>query len=142
MDYPSSLAGTVLSLDVMDISGETQRDISHNIVKTRLNSDGTQVPNSANMQLRNELDKLNAQRQEGYCGSCYGGTPPEGGCCNTCDQVREAYVQRGWSFGNPDAIEQVRLPLLPAMLIRHMILLYLSSNQLAVCSRALVRKVA
>lgn len=109
MYYPSSLAEIVLSLDVMDISGETQRDISHNIVKTRLNSDGTQVPNSANMQLRNELDKLNAQRQDGYCGSCYGGTPPEGGCCNTCDQVREAYVQRGWSFGNPDSIEQVRL---------------------------------
>lgn len=110
-------AVAVLSLDVMDISGETQRDISHNIVKTRLNSDGTQVPNSANMQLRNELDKLNAQRQDGYCGSCYGGTAPEGGCCNTCDQVREAYVQRGWSFGNPDAIEQVCPLLLPATLV-------------------------
>lgn len=45
-------------------------------------------------------------------GSCYGGTPPtEGpnpGCCNTCDDVREAYVRRGWSFVNPDAVEQVR----------------------------------
>lgn len=46
-------------------------------------------------------------------GGCYGGTPPtEGenaGCCNTCDEVREAYVRRGWSFVNPDAVEQVIL---------------------------------
>lgn len=45
-------------------------------------------------------------------GSCYGGTPPTDGpnpgCCNTCDEVREAYVRRGWSFVNPDAVEQVR----------------------------------
>ena len=43
-------------------------------------------------------------------GTCYGGTPPtEGpnpGCCNSCDDVREAYVRRGWSFVNPDSVEQ------------------------------------
>ena len=98
---------TVLSLDVMDISGETQRDISHNILKTRLTDVGVPVPDSVSGELRNELDKLNEQKAKDYCGSCYGGTPPEGGCCNTCDQVRQAYVDKGWSFGNPDAIEQV-----------------------------------
>lgn len=41
------------------------------------------------------------------CGSCYGGSPPASGCCNTCEEVREAYVRRGWSFVNPDSIEQV-----------------------------------
>jgi endoplasmic reticulum-Golgi intermediate compartment protein 3 len=91
----------------MDISGEVQRDISHHILKTRLNSDGSTVPNSAVAEMRNDIDKLNERRAAGYCGSCYGGTPPEGGCCNTCDQVRQAYVARGWSFGNPTAIEQV-----------------------------------
>ncbi|KAI0036532.1 Sec1-like protein [Vararia minispora EC-137] len=96
----------LLSLDVMDISGEVQRDISHHVIKTRLNADGSFVPNSAIAEMRNEIDKLNEQRSAGYCGSCYGGTPPEGGCCNTCDQVRQAYVARGWSFGNPGAIEQ------------------------------------
>lgn len=29
-------------------------------------------------------------------------------CCNNCDEVREAYVRKGWSFTNPDGIEQVR----------------------------------
>ena len=99
----------VLSLDVMDISGETQTDIHHNILKTRLDERGNLIPMSATAELRNDIDKLNEQRQSGYCGSCYGGLPPEGGCCNTCEEVRQAYVNRGWSFNNPDAIEQVGL---------------------------------
>ena len=27
-------------------------------------------------------------------------------CCNTCDDVREAYRQKGWAFTNSDEIEQ------------------------------------
>ncbi|KIM89157.1 hypothetical protein PILCRDRAFT_213744 [Piloderma croceum F 1598] len=96
----------LLSLDVMDISGETQRDVTHNILKTRLTDAGVPVPTTGSAELRNEIDKLNEQKAKDYCGSCYGGDPPEGGCCNTCDQVRQAYVNKGWSFGNPDGIEQ------------------------------------
>ena len=91
----------------MDISGETQTDISHNVVKSRLSSKGEMVPNSAISQLGSDLDKINDVKQENYCGSCYGGTEPEGGCCNTCESVRQAYVNRGWSFTDPDAIDQV-----------------------------------
>lgn len=29
-------------------------------------------------------------------------------CCNTCDDVREAYRRRGWAFKNPDTIEQCK----------------------------------
>lgn len=29
-------------------------------------------------------------------------------CCNTCDDVREAYRRRGWAFKNPDSIEQCK----------------------------------
>ena len=57
--------------------------------------------------LKNELDKTAAKRGPDYCGSCYGGIEPEAGCCNTCEAVRQAYLARGWSFGNPDAVEQV-----------------------------------
>ncbi|KAI0690453.1 Sec1-like protein [Cerioporus squamosus] len=96
----------LLSLDVMDISGETQSDITHNILKTRLDEAGVPVPNSVITELQNDLDRLNEQHQNGYCGSCYGGVEPESGCCNTCDEVRQAYVNRGWSFNRPDSIEQ------------------------------------
>ena len=102
----------------MDISGETQTDITHNIVKTRLNSHGRVIHGQLTTELRNDLDRLNEQRSNGYCGSCYGGLEPEGGCCNTCEDVRQAYVNRGWSFNNPDAIEQVSpSPPLPSSLL-------------------------
>jgi endoplasmic reticulum-Golgi intermediate compartment protein 3 len=91
----------------MDISGESQRDISHNVKKTRLDEKGVLVPGSASGDLKNPLDKMNDQKKEDFCGSCYGGVEPESGCCNTCEEVRTAYVNRGWSFNNPDAIEQV-----------------------------------
>lgn len=104
---------SVLSLDVMDISGETQPDIKHNILKTRLTDRGMPVPNAQSNELRNDLDKLNEQRGSGYCGSCFGGQPPPSGCCNTCDEVRQAYVDRGWSFNRPDSIEQVRFFFFP-----------------------------
>ena len=91
----------------MDISGETQTDIVPNIIKTRLDERGVPLPQSKITQLRNDVDKLNEQRQAGYCGSCYGGIEPPSGCCNSCEDVRQAYVNRGWSFSSPDAIEQV-----------------------------------
>ncbi|KAI8978767.1 endoplasmic reticulum-derived transport vesicle ERV46 [Trametes punicea] len=96
----------LLSLDVMDISGETQADITHNILKTRLDERGVPVPSSVITGLQNDLDRINSQRSNGYCGSCYGGVEPPSGCCNTCEDVRQAYVNRGWSFNRPDAIEQ------------------------------------
>lgn len=93
----------------MDISGELQRDISHNVLKQRLDLRGVIVPNSFIGELRNDFDKMNdKQKDSNYCGSCYGGLEPESGCCNTCEEVRQAYVNRGWSFADPDAIEQVR----------------------------------
>ncbi|KAH7912553.1 Sec1 family-domain-containing protein [Hygrophoropsis aurantiaca] len=98
----------LLSLDIMDISGEQQRDVSHNMLKKRLDHNGQQVQGARMGELRNEIDKLAEQRSQGYCGSCYGGQEPESGCCNSCEDVRQAYVNKGWSFGNPDGIEQCK----------------------------------
>jgi len=98
----------LLSLDIMDISGEVQRDISHNILKVRLDKDGHEVAGSHTAELGADVEKLAKTKKEGYCGSCYGGVEPASGCCNTCEEVRQAYVHRGWSFTNPDAIEQCR----------------------------------
>jgi len=98
----------LLSLDVMDISGELQRDISHNVLKVRLDHEGVMVPNSWSAELRNDLEKMSDVKEEGYCGSCYGGLEPDNGCCNSCEDVRMAYVNRGWSFTNPDAVEQCK----------------------------------
>ncbi|KAJ2919194.1 hypothetical protein MD484_g1237, partial [Candolleomyces efflorescens] len=98
----------LLSLDIMDISGEVQRDLSHNVLKVRLDSSGAEIPNTHSAELQNDLEKLQESKKDGYCGSCYGGLEPPSGCCNNCEEVRQAYINRGWSFSNPDAIEQCR----------------------------------
>ena len=28
-------------------------------------------------------------------------------CCNSCEEVREAYRRKGWALTNPDLIDQV-----------------------------------
>ncbi|KAL8279228.1 hypothetical protein RQP46_008265 [Phenoliferia psychrophenolica] len=96
----------LLSVDIMDISGEHQNDVNHDMSKTRLSKDGVAVEAPKGKELKGDLERIASQKGEGYCGTCYGGTPPESGCCNTCEEVREAYVRRGWSFVNPDSVEQ------------------------------------
>ncbi|KIK57202.1 hypothetical protein GYMLUDRAFT_46449 [Collybiopsis luxurians FD-317 M1] len=98
----------LLNVDVMDISGETQTDVSHSMRKTRLDSYGKQIRGTTVTGLQNDIDKHNEPKPADYCGSCYGGKEPESGCCNTCEEVRTAYVQKGWSFSNPDVIEQCK----------------------------------
>jgi len=99
----------LLSVDIMDISGEHQNDVNHDITKTRISAAGEAIAAPGKKELAGELDRIAKVRGPNYCGSCYGGSPPSSGCCNTCEEVREAYVRRGWSFVNPDSIEQVRL---------------------------------
>ncbi|KAI9193660.1 endoplasmic reticulum vesicle transporter-domain-containing protein [Polychytrium aggregatum] len=96
----------LLSLDVMDIAGEHQNDVSHNVYKVRLSPDGSVINKSKGVV--GEHDGGNpAPKDPNYCGSCYGGIADnEKGCCNTCDDVRRAYEARGWTLSNPDAIEQ------------------------------------
>lgn len=48
----------------------------------------------------------NVENKEKDCGSCYGAEGDTIKCCNTCDQVREAYRLKGWSFSNPESIAQ------------------------------------
>ncbi|PWN45193.1 ER to Golgi transport-related protein [Ceraceosorus guamensis] len=94
----------LLSMDVMDISGEHQNDIHHDVTRTRLSPDGHTVETSKG--LKGEAARLASLHGKDFCGSCYGGTPPASGCCNTCEEVKESYALKGWSFTNPDGIDQ------------------------------------
>ncbi|KAJ4472396.1 endoplasmic reticulum vesicle transporter-domain-containing protein [Lentinula lateritia] len=98
----------LVSVDVMDISGETQRDISHSVRKMRLDPSGKEIHGSRSTSLKNEVEKYTEDQPADYCGSCYGGLEPASGCCNTCEEVRTAYINKGWSFSNPDTIEQCK----------------------------------
>lgn len=92
----------LLSLDVMDISGEHFDDVKHDMERIRLDHSGRQI-DEGKKGLRGEADKIAATRGKNYCGSCYGARQ---GCCNSCDDVQSAYQAVGWSFSEPETIEQ------------------------------------
>eukprot|EP00123_Amoebidium_parasiticum_P000794 comp11697_c0_seq1/m.6245 comp11697_c0_seq1/g.6245 ORF comp11697_c0_seq1/g.6245 comp11697_c0_seq1/m.6245 type:complete len:411 (-) comp11697_c0_seq1:156-1388(-) len=106
-----------LSVDAMDVSGAQQFDVITNLYKKRLHKDGTPVEDEPEKnqpaaeqvglgdkspEIADALKKPNST----YCGSCYGAETAERKCCNTCDQVREAYREAKWAITNYDAIEQ------------------------------------
>lgn len=113
ISFPS-LPCSDVNMDAMDVAGEQQNGIDHDIIKTRLIG-GTDVPIGDAYIVR--LPEKNTTTTEGgenggtnggpatptplpadYCGSCYGADarPERNGCCNTCDDVRNAYSDRGW----------------------------------------------
>ncbi|KAL2125108.1 hypothetical protein VTJ04DRAFT_1473 [Mycothermus thermophilus] len=101
----------LLTLDVMDVSGEQQHGIQHGITKTRLRplSEGGGEIETKSVDLHSR-DEAALHLDPNYCGPCYGAPPPtkpmKPGCCNTCQEVQDAYAQVGWAFGRGDGIEQ------------------------------------
>ena len=49
-----------------------------------------------------------AQDLTSNCGPCYGAELYEGQCCNTCEEVMEAYTSRNWKAPRTDSIEQCK----------------------------------
>lgn len=101
----------LLTLDVMDVSGEQQTGVMHGVNKVRLmpQTQGGGVIDIKSLDLHsaeNEASHLDPD----YCGQCYGATAPpnaiKAGCCNTCDEVREAYASQSWAFGRGENVEQ------------------------------------
>jgi len=110
-----NVACDVLTLDVMDGFGESQVNVEHNIHKRRLDRQGNEL-NSAQKETRigHETDEevaqvkdaLEKKKEENYCGSCYGAESVEGQCCNTCDDVKNAYRTKGWALSTHTHVEQ------------------------------------
>ena len=50
----------------------------------------------------------NKTEPEPLCLSCYGAEQKEGQCCNTCDEVREAYRRRGWALNSNTNVVQCK----------------------------------
>ncbi|QIW96202.1 hypothetical protein AMS68_001720 [Peltaster fructicola] len=100
----------LLTLDVMDVSGEVQAGVMHGVHKVRLQheSEGGGVIDMNKMELNKEEQQVHLDPD--YCGECFGADAPstakKPGCCNTCAEVRDAYAEKQWSFGRGEGVEQ------------------------------------
>ena len=113
-------------MDAMDVSGDNQIDVEHDLVKRRLNQRGdvvgppvtSQVGRSSPEQLEHAKtlhrtyayparmesgssgtgDNLTASVPVYVCGDCYGAANALNGirCCNTCEDLKAAYRLRHW----------------------------------------------
>jgi len=98
-----------LSIDAMDVSGEQQIDVMHSILKRRIDVDGNPIDENAE---KGDLgDKSHEAKEilkldENRCESCYGAETSDQMCCNTCEDVREAYRKKGWALSEVDNIKQ------------------------------------
>ncbi|KAK8056285.1 hypothetical protein PG993_001512 [Apiospora rasikravindrae] len=101
----------LLTLDVMDVSGEQQHGVMHGVNKVRLQpaQQGGGVIDVKALALHS-ADEAAQHLDPDYCGPCYGAPAPsnaaKAGCCSTCDEVREAYAQASWAFGRGENVEQ------------------------------------
>jgi len=93
-------------LDVIDVAGDSQLEISDSMFKQRLNiKDGTsrsksKIAAEANVKAeedRKHREALQSKVPENYCGPCYGAHDKEDSCCNTCDEVMAAYKKKRWN---------------------------------------------
>ncbi|KAL8167076.1 hypothetical protein V2J09_008575 [Rumex salicifolius] len=110
-----ALPCSLLSLDAMDISGKEHLDIKHDIIKKRLDSDGnvieTRLDGIGAHKIEKPLQKHGGRLEddETYCGSCYGAAESDDDCCNSCEDVREAYRKKGWMIQDPDLLDQCKI---------------------------------
>lgn len=103
-----------MSVDVMDVSGESQLDVDHDVYKRRLSPTGEALDSGTKHTVGPLPGKPNGtdaaavaptEAAKPACGSCYG-AGVEGQCCNTCTEVREAYRSKGWTLTEIGHVEQ------------------------------------
>ncbi|KAJ3437861.1 endoplasmic reticulum-golgi intermediate compartment protein [Anaeramoeba flamelloides] len=114
LDFPR-LKCSELHIDALDISGSQQLGIRHDLYLDNLDINGevVELKGSKNkVELGSSDDKDNedeaakakenkSKLPEGYCGECYGAPSANpSGCCNTCQDVKEAYDATNWNFAN------------------------------------------
>lgn len=99
-----ALACEDLHVDVMDVAGDSQLDIVDTLVKQRLGLDGRRLSSELVKAEANEHQQKEKERErlvmsqlpENYCGPCFGAETEEGQCCNTCDELLQAYQKKKW----------------------------------------------
>jgi hypothetical protein len=100
-------------IDAMDVAGDNQLNIEDAFTKQRLSKEGLPIGTpSKTLVGGNVIHKdektLTGSEPRGRkdasgptsCGSCYGAESDRFKCCNTCDEVKQAYMAKGWTTAN------------------------------------------
>ncbi|DAZ93158.1 TPA: hypothetical protein N0F65_005508 [Lagenidium giganteum] len=92
-------------VNAMDVAGELQMNMHQTVTKIRLDQSGNQIGRPMSMLGANAPTKVDVPPN--YCGSCYDATHPAGKkCCNTCDEVKEAFMASDVALEEADQKEQ------------------------------------
>ena len=117
----------LINVDSQDPIGQPQSmhiNRQHRIWKHRISSNGKMIGKRSKFELGNTFQREehlkdysekkemkfheeDMSQDEEDCGSCYG-AGEENECCNTCDDVKRAYVRKGWQFDPKMEIKQCR----------------------------------
>ena len=100
-------------IDAMDVAGDNQLNIEDAFTKQRLSKEGLPIGSplktlvGGNVIHKDEKtlkgDAPRGRKDTGgamVCGSCYGAESDRFKCCNTCDEVKQAYMAKGWTTAN------------------------------------------
>ncbi|KAG1695762.1 Endoplasmic reticulum-Golgi intermediate compartment protein 3 [Nymphon striatum] len=101
---------SLLSVDAMDTSGEQHINIKDNVYKRRLNIDGKPIEDAKKEDVGSSTVKSANSSKEildpNRCESCFGAESEGLKCCNTCNDLKEAYRRKGWAIPDLSSIQQ------------------------------------
>ncbi|KAG2269062.1 hypothetical protein Bca52824_063617 [Brassica carinata] len=101
-----ALQCSIISIDTMDISGERHLDVRHDIFKRRLDSHGNVIEAKqggiGHTKIEKPLQKHGARLEDNE------NIVTDDACCNSCEEVREAYRKKGWGLSDPESIDQCK----------------------------------
>ena len=85
-------------LDAMDVAGDNQLSMEHDMFKQRLSKEGKLI-GEPGIEIVGVADAKHADLPVDFCGSCYGAESEKFRCCNTCGELKQAYKEKGWNSG-------------------------------------------
>ena len=88
-----------------DYEGNLQSSQTNEIRKQRIDENGLAIGDRQWMQMKKREKGRIPRQTEEVCGSCYG-AGAKGQCCNSCDDVIDAFKAKGWSVQSLDRWQQ------------------------------------
>lgn len=104
--YIPRISCDYVSLDAQDATGEQHLHIEHTIYKRRMDLKGNPIEEAKKEDISAPKPRLEKKEEEvKKCGSCYGAEKNSTHCCETCQDVIDAYREKQWN-PNLDDFEQ------------------------------------